>query len=186
MLDRMRLKIKTGLLCFAILLITVQSIAGEADSKAIANYELSLFGYTLGMTHDEATEVRPFEYLKSADRSRLEQAYYGMVDKVYIEELPISLQIFFAEEQLQKIVGRFRPEDIDLLLPIFQKAFGPGENRSKEVTRANGVLVKHTSYRWNFPGARIILFVTTAHDEFGTASLFRYSEPIPEETEEKP
>jgi hypothetical protein len=137
------------------------------------------------MSHYEATEVRPFDYLKDAAHSDLEQSFYGMVDQVYIEELPMSLQLFFAEEVLQKIVGRFRPHDMDLLLPAFQKAFGSGKDRSREITRIDGSLIKHASYIWDFPGARIILFVTSAQTEYGTASLFRFNVP-PSATEEKP
>jgi hypothetical protein len=157
------------------LLITTLFITtgvAQADPEEIVFYDLSLAGYRLGMSFDEAAEVRPFQYTQESRESTLDATVVdAFIDQVYLDGIETRLRLYFREGRASKIVVRFPPDEIDKMMHYFINALGACENRSRVLTNRSGAEIHQTVCQWIYPNAKLYLIKISSNAEFATISL---------------
>jgi hypothetical protein len=144
-----------------------------AEVEDLAKYELSLAGYSLGMTYDEASMIRPFHTIKnppSKARSSSER-FIAVIDQVFISAVEMNVTVFFHDEKIEKVVVRFHPLFLEEVASQLLQAYGTGENRSKIYELKSGEERKQLSYQWDFPGAKITLVSMSTNSESAFVGL---------------
>jgi len=144
----------------------------RAEPWEVARYDLTLCGYRLGMSYDEAAAVRPIQRVAM---TRLQpdgpEILQGFVDNTQVDDLELRFQLSFAEGRLYKVVARISPLQFDTLHQHFLAAYGKAADLSRELQGFDGSTRRQTTFRWDFPGARIFLLQSSANAEYATASL---------------
>jgi len=160
-------------------IITFLLFAGNtyAVEDDLVFFDLSLAGYSIGMTYDEATAVRPFHYVGDIQSPRMGEPYYtATVDHIYVDEVEMALSLDFTDEKVQKIICKFHPSAVEEMVRRFHIVLGPGENKSKVITNKRGSESRQAVYRWDFPNAKMILFGSSTNSKFALVSLVGKSE----------
>ncbi|WP_432821750.1 hypothetical protein [Trichloromonas sp.] len=160
-----------------LLLLTVTT--GFAEEAPLAVYQLKIFDYQLGMSYDEAISARAFHYTVYPEENRA----IGIINSAYIEDVEFSTSVYFHDDRVFKIIGRFDPQHFDEVTQSLVKAIGAGENLSKTFNALNGTRIAQQLYQWHYPGARIYLISSSNNVEFATLSMmdstFTESEKTP-------
>ena len=135
-------------------------------------FDLSLAGYRIGMTYDEAAAVRPFHYVGDLRTPRMGEPYYTAgIDHIYVDEVEMNLSVDFFDDKVQKIIGKFHPSEIDDMIRRFHIALGQSENKSRIITDKNGIEYRQAVYRWGFPNAKMYLVGISSNSEFAVVGL---------------
>ncbi|MBE0500757.1 MAG: hypothetical protein IBX47_04875 [Desulfuromonadales bacterium] len=146
------------------------SSGANAASENMVDFNLSLAGYHIGMTYDEAAAVRPFHYLQNST-SPGSSAFKAFVEDLTLNDIEMNLRIDFDAGEITRIVARFPPDKMPEMLQFMQSAQGIGENRSKELSRYDDEEIHQTIYLWDYPQAKMHLISISSVTEFATASL---------------
>ncbi len=157
------------LLIVLIGLILVFPIFSKAETEAIVYFDLSLAGYRLGMTYDEAITVRQLYLVPNAITKT--GSFDAVSDPIYIENIEIDLRLSFKHGKIFKIIGRFSPDAIKEMVHCFQEALGPGENKSKVLNNFEGKEVRQTVHFWDYPDAKMHLVEVSTVIDFATVGL---------------
>lgn len=161
---------KKALLTVVVVLLLVP--AGVAAAESFARFDLSLAGYHLGMTYDEATAVRPFHYLKdSSDLYGSGQHLSGYVDGLSIDDVSMNIEVTFSDERVTKVLARFQTSQLEEMIARFQSTFGETKNDSRTISMPNGEERHQTIYRWRFPAAEVLLVGVASNADYATACL---------------
>ena len=162
------------LLLFIITALLISTGIAQAEPEDVVYFDLSLAGYRLGMTFDEAAEVRPFQYIRdnqeNSDDVPVMDAY---IDQVYIDDIETNLWLSFRSGEISKIIVRFSPDALEDMSRRFKQALGKGENRSKMFTDRNGAEIQQTICQWDFPHAKLHLVKISSNTEYATISLVK-------------
>lgn len=146
--------------------------AAQANPEEVVLYDLSLAGYRLGMSFDEAAEVRPFQYTQQGRESTLDTPVVeAFIDQVYIDGIETRLRLYFRDGTASKIIVRFSPDEMDEMMQRFLNALGACENRSRVLTNRSGAEVHQTVCQWMFPNAKLYLIKISSNAEYATISL---------------
>ena len=157
---------------FAFLVLLFLPLNVYADDDEFLFCDLSLAGYRIGMTYEQAASVRPFDYVEDIEDHRRDYRYYVAVSNgVYLAGEELELWVYFKNDQLQKVLVKFNPVAIDDMVEFFKKTMGPCENKSRVVNRPTGEEVQQYIYKWDFPFAKMHLVGLSSETEFATASL---------------
>ena len=73
-------------------IITFLLFAGNAYAaeEELVFFDLSIAGYSIGMTYDEATAVRPFHYVEDVPSPPAEEPYYHAgIEHIYVDDIKI-------------------------------------------------------------------------------------------------
>lgn len=167
-------------LCTA-LLTGLASVACSAEGEdedvaAIGHYELSLFGYHIGMSYDEATAIRPFHRIEYSPAGSASSDPVGVIENLHLAGIDLTLLVYFLEDRVHKVLGRFPPQELERMLALFRAAFGPGEDRSRILERIDGSQAALDSYLWQFPGVSLNLVRAVGNNRYATASMHVPSE----------
>jgi hypothetical protein len=159
--------------CLTTLIVALLfSATAYAEPEDFVNYDLSLAGYQLGMTFDEAAEVRPFQYLQEGQGDPMSSLVAdAFVDQVYIDDIETNLWLRFKDGKIHKIIVRFSPELIADMAGRFMDTLGRAEDRSRTLTNLHGVESRQTVYRWAFPNSRIHLVGVSSNSNYATIGL---------------
>jgi len=143
-----------------------------AQAKGLSTFELSLGGYKLGMSYDEATAIRPFFRLEHY-RPHLTQKMItaGYVDSFYIEDIEYRFKIEFVDEKVVKILCRFSPAHIESVMESLIDELGQGQDKTKIISNISGGEQLIYNTQWNFPNAKINLIGFYMNTDFSTVSL---------------
>lgn len=144
-------------------------IQGTAVAGDLAAFDLSLFGYRIGMSFDQASEVRPFTRVE--DGPRFGGDTCGYIDHLWVEDIQFRLQVCFLENQVQKVIGRFSPALVEDLVARLKPVFGKGANESMLFQVPDGSQVSNRIQKWLFPGMQVVLVGTSRNTEFATLCL---------------
>jgi len=150
-----------------ILLLLLTSTSGHAEDPPLAVYDLKIFDYKLGMTYEEAISVRAFHYTVYP----AENQATGIINSAYIEDVEFNTAVYFQNDVVFKIVGRFDPKQHEKVLESLKNVLGEGEESTKNFNVVNGTEVRQSICKWNFPGARIDLICLSNNTEFATLSM---------------
>lgn len=160
----------------------------QAAPEEIVSYQLSLAGYRLGMTYDEAVAVRPFLYMQNSEAllSRPEASIFeAFAENVYVDEIEMTVRISFVDDKISRIVARFSPEAMPEMLQRFQTALGPGKNKSKTFNRYDDEEIQHSVHLWDYPNAKMHMINISSVTKFATVSLITKKGSTAESTEEQ-
>lgn len=155
------------------LLLLLSSLA-RAEAEAVVNFDLTLAGYRIGMSVDEAAAIRPFHYQQPFTTSLATEHnthFDAFVDHVYLEDIALKLWIHFKNDRIQKVVARFAPDRLADVTRIFHQALGPGEDKSRVHVSDAGKESRQTIYLWDFPAAKMHLIALSDNDSHATAGL---------------
>lgn len=144
-----------------------------AETDDLIYFDLALAGYRLGMSYEEAVEVRQFNYIEDVLDVITEKPYsIGVVKRARIHDVDMDVSVHFHGDKAQKIVLHFSPADIEKVLKGFKTYLGPGENRSKPIKTSSGDS-QQAIYRWDFPMAEMYLVQLSSNVEYATVSLIQ-------------
>ena len=155
-------------------IITFLLFAGNAYAaeEELVFFDLSIAGYSIGMTYDEATVVRPFHYVEDVPSPPAREPYYrATVEHIYVDDVEMTLFVDFINDKVQKVVGQFHPSALEDMIRRLQIALGSGENKSRVITKKNGSENKQVIYRWDFPTAKLLLVGLSSNSDFALVSL---------------
>lgn len=154
------------------LLLLVLCSTAFADLGHIIHFQLSMGGYQLGMSYDEATLVRPFAFIEDlAPRRGIPEIKAGYVNQVYIEDIEFRFKVELVEEQVHKVIGRLAPKDLDKLRQALIRALGQSEADTKLMTSSAGEDYHLYHDRWQFPDASLDLIGSELNADFATLAL---------------
>ena len=70
-----------------------------ADVEGLASYELSLAGYSLGMSFDDAPMVRPFHRIDNLPAGTKDAAerFIAIVEQEYINDVEMDIKVCFLQ-----------------------------------------------------------------------------------------
>jgi hypothetical protein len=155
-------------------IITFLLLAGKAYSakEDLVFFDLSLAGYRIGMTYDEATAVRPFHSMSDVESPYVGKTYSeARAEHIYVDDIEMDLWVYFIDDKIQKINGRFHPSAIEDMIGRLHIALGPGENKSREVIYKHGGKNRQVIYRWDFPTSKLFLIGLSSNSEYSTVSI---------------
>lgn len=172
----------TLLLALAALLIFV----GEpcAASKDLMFFDLSLAGYRLGMTYDEATLVRPFDIVAGTSAPRAGGVHYtASVDHLFVDDVQMNMEVLFVGGTIVKIIGKFTPSAFEGVVQRLHLALGSSENKSRVIKDKKDTERHQVIFRWDFPNAQVhlISLSSTSDAEFAAVSLVAKKQPDQDE-----
>lgn len=157
-------------LVFAAVLFS--TVAAYADRDDFLFFDLTLAGYCIGMTYDEASTVRPFHSIEDVEVIGSNNQYsVGFVENVTIEDINADMGVYFRDGRIHKVVARFNPSDMGNMAQYFQNSLGRGEDKSRVITIDSGVEIREEIFRWEFPAAEINLIGISSNTDFATASM---------------
>jgi hypothetical protein len=159
-------------LLLPITILLLFSTMAQANEEDLVFFDLSFAGYHIGMTYDEATAVRPFDAVNDLFSPDLGEPFYSAnIDKVYVDDIEMALQVDFVDDKIQKIVGRFHPSALEDMIRRFHNALGPGENKSRVINNKNGGEYHQVIFKWDFPTAKMHLIGLSSNSEFAVVGL---------------
>ncbi len=151
------------------LLFAGNAYAAEED---LVLFDLSFAGYSLGMTYDEATTVRPFHYVEDVQLPPMGEPYYlAGAEHIYVDDIEMNLIVSFIDDKVYKVIGQFHPSELEDVTRRLQIALGPGENKSRVITKKDGGENRQVIYRWDFPTAKLLLVGLSSNSNFALVSL---------------
>lgn len=171
---------------FAIATVLVFSGNAYTAKDDLVFSDLSLAGYRIGMTYDEATAVRPFHYVGEDSIYEGKPYYRAKVEHTYVDDVEMDLIVDFVDEKIQKVIGRFHPAALEDMIKRLHVGLGQGENRSRILLDKNGNDYRQVIYWWDFPDAKMHLVGLSSQREFVAVSLVAKREEIPKEQAEGP
>ena len=155
---------------FAVYLLCAGS-AGAAPEEVVS-YDLSLAGYRIGMSYDDAVAIRPLLYTQNpqtgSDRSA---TFNASTDPVYIDNIELDVRITFRNDAIYKVIARFSPSEVEDVARRFQKVLGRAEDRSKTLKNVHGKEMRQKVYSWTFPNANMFLIATSSELRYATLAL---------------
>ena len=123
----------------------------------------------------------------SPENQPLLEAY---IDNFQVEDFNLKIKMEFSEERLTKVIARFSPVQFENLYRVCVLAYGKPEDHSKTIDAADGSTLIHTTYIWDFPGAKIVLLRSSINTDFATFSLLAHhshpAQPKPKGHTEEP
>ncbi len=140
-----------------------------ALADELAGFELSLFGYHIGMNFDQAAAVRSFSRVE--ERPGPSEQYCGFIDHYWVDDVETDLRVCFIDEQVFKIVGRVSPALVEDLATRLQETLGNGDDESIMLEVPDGGQVRNRIQKWKFPGMKVVLIGTSRNTTFATLSL---------------
>lgn len=156
------------LLCFVIAIALFPSTQSIADPRDFVFYDLSLAGYRLGMSFEDADALRPFQYSGYFDN---DSTLYARIEQVFLDDVPIDLDLRFNNRKLYMINVRIKSDSVEGINSRLRDSFGEGEDRSKTLTNFNGLEVNQRVKKWMFPHAELFSIWTSNNKDFATISL---------------
>jgi len=159
-------------ICISFGLLLVFCFPAFADPEHIIQFDLSLGGYQLGMSYDEATLVRPFAFIEDlAPRPGIPEIKAGYVNQVYIDDIEFRFKVELVNDQVYKVIGRLAPADLDKLRQSLNLALGQSEADTRVVTTKTGEEYHLYHDRWQFPDASLDLIGSELNTDFATLAL---------------
>lgn len=163
---------KLFFLAFLVLFMT----AGYASAapEGLLDYNLSLAGYSLGMSYDEAAMIRPLQYLQNTDPQQefADEIYFdAFAEHVFIDDIELNLWVRFKDKQIYKIIARFPPERLQEMRQRLYNTLGDGVNKTKVIISPDGNKVRQAVYYWDFPSAKLHLVRVSSNTEYATVGL---------------
>lgn len=169
------------LIALLVMALLLSGGVSHADRNDFVFFDLSLAGYCIGMTYDEATAVRPFHYTEDVVLPSEEAPYFiGVVENLSIDAVDVNLAVYFKEGRIQKIITRFHPAGLEQMIQSFKQTLGRGKDKSRTLVGKNGAEIKQSVYYWSFPSAEMHLIGLSSNTEFATASLVAKKTAQPE------
>jgi len=153
------------ILVVAILILPTLACSEPEDFVA---YDLSLAGYHLGMSVEEADALRPIQYSGHIGDN---QILYARIEQVFIDDLQVDLGLKFRDRRLYMIIVKFWDESIEEVKNRLLTSFGEGEDQSKTFTNFEGVQIDQTVTRWTFPHANMSFVWTSSNKNVASLSL---------------
>lgn len=156
------------------LLAALLSFAGPAGAtpEEVVSYNLSLAGYRIGMSYDEAVSIRPLFYTQNqATDSDVLETFNVSTDLVYIDDIELDVRITFKNDAIYKVIARFPPSELEDVAQLFQRVLGRAEDRSKILKNFHGKEMRQKVYSWNFPNATMFLIATSSEMRYATIAL---------------
>ena len=154
------------------LLLLVFCSTALADLEHIIHFKLSLGGYQLGMSYDEATLIRPFAFIEDlAPRAGIPEIKAGYVSQVFIDDIEFRFKVELVEGQVHKVIGRLAPTDLDKLRLALNQALGQSEADTKLFTSSAGEEYHLYHDRWQFPAAALDLIGSELNADYATLAL---------------
>ena len=154
-------------------------LAGKAYSakEDLVFFDLSLAGYRIGMTYDEATAIRPFHSVSNVESPYVGKTYSeARAEHIYVDDIEMDLWVYFIDDKIQKINGRFDPSAMEDMIRRLKIALGSGENKSKVITYMHGGKNRQAIYRWDFPNSKMLLIGVSSNSEYSTVSIIAKKE----------
>lgn len=148
--------------------------AVRAEENPLIHFDLTLAGYRLGMTMDDASAIRPLQFRQAAltNLATAEEASFeAFVDHVYIGSIAFNLWLRFKGDRIQKVVGRFAPEHLMELARTLSLILGPGDDKTRVIVNHAGKETRQTIYLWEYPTARVHLVGIAGNDRYATIGL---------------
>jgi len=157
----------------ACLLLPTMPLPADAAGESLVTYQLNLAGYQPGMSLDSAALIRPFQFIETLPLSSPPGAYYTVagIDDLAIEGIELNLRLYFRDDRLDKVIGRFPAAGTDRLYQLLNRHLGPGSDLARPVQKKDGGIYELPVWRWDFPDARITLVGATVNNEWGTLAL---------------
>jgi hypothetical protein len=145
-----------------------------AETEDLIDYRLSLAGYHLGMTYDDATAIRSLLFIQdsAADSFAVVDDYiHASAEQVYVDGIEMNLWLRFKNERLHKIIARFMPDKTEELIRVFKQTLGPGDDQSRNFPDHEGDIIHQTVNFWEFPTAKLYLIRNSDNAEYATIGL---------------
>jgi len=143
-----------------------------AASDEIVSYDLSLAGYSIGMSYDEAAAVRPLFYSQSPEASSGHNSIViASTDPVYMDDVELDVLITFINDAISKVIAKVSPSDMEDVTQLFQQELGRAEDKSRTVKNFQGEEVRQKIYSWTFPDANMFLIETSSQGRYATLAL---------------
>lgn len=143
-----------------------------AASDEIVSFDLSLAGYRIGMSYDEAAAVRPLFYSQSPETtSGHDSVVIASTDPVYLDAVELDVRITFINDVLSKVIAKFSPSDMEDVTQLFQQVLGRAEDKSRTVKNYHGEEVRQNIFTWVFPDANMFLIGTSSQGRYATLAL---------------
>lgn len=163
--------LKPAILFLVILFAISLNVSSASDD--LARFDLSIAGYSLGMTYDEASEVRPFEYAKEIESEVdiTSEMFAGCAKKVFVDNFEVDLCAYFVEGRIHKVIVRLPPPRAEEVYEFLKEAYGNAEDNSRVVLMPGGGEMKQTLYSWIFPEAKVDLMEISTNTEYATLAL---------------
>jgi len=155
-----------GLLIAGLVLMLLPEYAPAED---LAQFNLSLFGYRIGMSFDETSAVRPF--VRIEDHPRRAGEFCGIIDHLWIDDVEIRLKVWFVDDRIYKVVGRFSPALMEDLVTRLRPVLGKGDDESMLLQPPDGGQISNRVQKWRFPGMWVVLVGSSVNTRFATLSL---------------
>jgi len=153
---------KIALSLLSILLICVPSALAKDQ---LACYELDLFGYRIGMSYEDAVNIRNFQHI-----SHSEEEAVGVVDGLKIDETDFSVKVHFKNDRVFKIVSRFDPGKVETVADSIKNALGQNQDNSKVRVAGTNVSIL-THFCWINPKTRVDVVRVSDNNHFATLSM---------------
>jgi hypothetical protein len=159
------------LLALVLSLGACPALAG-AHQTSLVGFDLSLAGYRLGMSYDDAARLGAFRFEQPATENPVDNAkFYAVIDSVDVEGVDMNLRLSFRNDRVYKIVARISPGSLTDVLLRFQQTLGAGDDISKVFRTYDGREVQLNNYRWQFPNAARNLVESSCITDYATIGL---------------
>jgi hypothetical protein len=143
-----------------------------ATPEEVVSYDLSLAGYRIGMSYDEAVSIRPLFYTQNtATDSDVLETFNASTDPVYVDDIELDVRITFKNDAIYKVIARFSPSELEDVAQRFQRVLGRAEDRSKILKNFHGKEMRQKVYSWDFPNANMFLIATSSEMRYATIAL---------------
>ncbi|ORJ59866.1 hypothetical protein [Geothermobacter hydrogeniphilus] len=140
-----------------------------APAEELAQFNLALFGYRIGMSFDEASAVRPFARIE--DNPQRPGEFCGIIDHLWVDDIEVGLQVCFVDDRIYKVVGKFSPALVEDLVSRLRPVLGKGADESVLLQPPNGGQISNRVQKWRFPGMWVVLIGSSVNTRFATLSL---------------
>lgn len=151
---------------FVLFAVFLFCASGASAQDQLACQDLDLFGYRIGMSYEDAVNVRTFRAV-----SHSEQEAVGVVDGLRIDETAFAVKVHFKNDRVFKIVSRFNPEKLEQVASNIKSALGKNGDQSKTLTVSGTNVNILTHFHWAYPKTRIDLVSLSKNPQFATLSM---------------
>ena len=149
----------------SLLSILLICVPGALAKDQLACYELDLFGYRIGMSYEEAVNIRKFQRISYSDKDAV-----GVVDGLKVDETDFSVKVHFKNDRIFKVVGRFDPGKVEEVTDNIKNTLGQNQDNSKiTISGTNVSILRH--FCWFKPKARVDVVQLSANTHFATLSM---------------
>jgi len=143
-----------------------------AASDEIVSYDLSLAGYRIGMSFDEAAAIRTLFYSQIPETaSGRDVIVVASTDPVYIDAVELDVQVTFKNDAISKVFARFSPLEMEKMTQLFLQVLGRVEDKSRTIKTFQDEEVRQIIYSWEFPDAKMFLVATSSQGRYATIAL---------------